>query len=303
MARLLNKVEVMGSLSRFNALMTARREAPGVVLGKPSKDIVFVGDLHGDDKVLDLIKKEFFKHAILVFLGDYVDRSPKDCPSGSIFTFLGIVEMKLEAPDEVFMLRGNHESYSYVEFSPHELPLELRHAFGAGGEEVLEMFELCFAALPLFLLCENGVFAVHGGIYPAVGSRSELLALKPGDEAALKYLTWGDPSVTKTFRGDLTKEVNFTHEQCLGFLDAIGAHVMLRGHDYSTLGYALYDDRLLTVFTSRRYQDKGHRGILVAKAPTGKDIKSVFELEVLELKGEAWVPYSLGSFDSLDADI
>lgn len=303
MSRSLVTEDVVRELSRFQELMVARREVPGPVLGKPAKDLVFVGDLHGDDAVLDLIKKAFFKKAVLVFLGDYVDRSPKDRPNGSIHTFLNILDMKLRSPDEVFMLRGNHESYSHIEFSPHELPQEMRQAFGAGGEEVLEMFERCFSLLPLFLLCESGIFAVHGGIYPAIGSRSELLGLDPGDEAALRYLTWGDPSVTKTFRGDISKEVNFTKEQCIGFLDAIGAKVMIRGHDHSTLGYSLYDDRLLTIFTSRRYQDKGNKGILVAKVPKGKDVDSVFELDVMELKGEAWVPYSLGSFGAMDADV
>ena len=216
---------------------------------------------------------------------------------------MDIVGMKLEAPEDVFILRGNHESYSLVEFSPHELPAELRQTFGAGAGEVLDMFEKSFAALPMFLLCESGVFASHGGIYKAISSREGLLAIKPDDGEALKQFTWGDPAVTKTYRGEISREVNYTKEQCLGFLDSIEAKVMLRGHDYTTLGYALYDDRLLTVFTSRRYQDKGNRGILVAKAPKGRAFSSVFELELLELNGESWTPYSLGSFGAVDADL
>jgi len=303
MEALLSPKDVCRTLKRFENLLHKRKEYPGILLGSSPRDVVFVGDLHGDLTVLGHIRQEFFGKAVLVFLGDYIDRSPKDNPTGSVQTFLEMVDMNLRSPDEVYMLRGNHETYSHLEFTPHELPLEIAKAFGEGGEGVLAQFEACFEALPLFIVTQSGIFASHGGILQNVLGREDMFKVAPGDEEALLFLTWGDPTASSTYRGDISKKVNYTQEQLVAFLGSIGASVMLRGHDYTTLGYALYGDRLLTLFTSRRYKDKGRGGIIVARTRLDKEVRSVFELEVLELRDAAWVPYTIGGFGVKDPDI
>jgi diadenosine tetraphosphatase ApaH/serine/threonine PP2A family protein phosphatase len=79
-------------------------------------------------------------------------------------TFLYLVCLKLEFPQSVFMLRGNHESrqvstrYGFY----HEIILNYGHA---------GLWMMCndvFDLLPLAALIDQDVFCVHGGLSPKI---------------------------------------------------------------------------------------------------------------------------------------
>src|SRR5512139_2495724 len=67
--------------------------------------VVFVGDTHGDlDASQQVIHRYFKKPYHIVFLGDYVDRG-----NYSEENIEYLLELKLEHPEEIFLLVGNHE--------------------------------------------------------------------------------------------------------------------------------------------------------------------------------------------------
>ncbi|MEM2373821.1 MAG: metallophosphoesterase, partial [Thermoproteota archaeon] len=71
-----------------------------------TKKAVFIGDTHGDFESSKYVFDNFDpKQYTLIFLGDYVDRGPQQLKN---VTFL--FQKKLETPDKVILLRGNHET-------------------------------------------------------------------------------------------------------------------------------------------------------------------------------------------------
>lgn len=84
----------------------------------PGTEIIMFGDRHGDVRstlsmIQELRKKNYFKSGdsfklkpdvMLVGLGDYVDRG-----NAGVETFLTMMWLKLENPEQVILVRGNHE--------------------------------------------------------------------------------------------------------------------------------------------------------------------------------------------------
>ena len=73
-------------------------------------DVVIIGDIHG--QFMDMMgmfyklkKVPGRKHTKFLFLGDYVDRGEFGC---EVMTYL--LALKLKYPQDVFLLRGNHET-------------------------------------------------------------------------------------------------------------------------------------------------------------------------------------------------
>jgi protein phosphatase len=101
---------VSNSISVKDLLARDRRLIRLTTKGKA----VFVGDTHGDFDATEKIFSRYFKTGYaLVFLGDYVDRGPN---SRDNIEFL--LEKKLEAPEQIFLLAGNHEEDSSIPFKP-----------------------------------------------------------------------------------------------------------------------------------------------------------------------------------------
>jgi hypothetical protein len=106
--------------------------------------------------------------------------------------------------------------------------------------------------------------------------------------AALVSLVWSDPVIAHTNRGIGDP---FDENELVSFLDAVHTNVLIRGHDYDTLGFSIYGDRCLTIFSSREYKDMGNGGILVACAE--KEISHATELVVEDFSSGRWRRYQV----------
>ncbi|CAM9947186.1 unnamed protein product, partial [Discosporangium mesarthrocarpum] len=88
--------------------------------------------------------------------------------------------LKIENPDKLFMLRGNHELRDvngWVEYYRDKSFLwQCQKRFGeALGEEVWEACNMVFDRLPLAAVIDHDIFCVHGGIpRPLPGSTSRV---------------------------------------------------------------------------------------------------------------------------------
>lgn len=219
--------------------------------------LMLAGDIHGDFVMARALVQRFVDSGYdhLVFLGDYVDRAPADVGT-SVPAVTYLLGVKRDMPRRVHLFKGNHESHHLLPVAPYEFDREVEAAYPGLYPTYVEAFR----AMPLMLL-GSGIFAAHGGILK--GHDVALLRqVDKNDPGVVEALTWSDPTAAQTMRGAGDP---YTGVELHAFLDGIDAGLFVKGHDYHTLGTAIYGGRCLTLFTSRRYRDCGNGGVLVAE--------------------------------------
>ncbi|MBN2192805.1 MAG: metallophosphoesterase [Polyangiaceae bacterium] len=230
-------------------------------------DLTVLGDLHGCYSCLKaaLMQSRFFDKVAafkadpqnhpdpkLVLLGDYIDRG--------MFSYQGVLRAVLQvfvaAPQHVYMLRGNHEYYLahegrvYGGVRPAEAINTLRPHLPF---EVFEHYMRLFDALPNLLLFERFLF-VHGGL-----PRDSLLKDRYRDLSSLNdpdlrfQMMWSDPSsadVIPTVLQHQSARFPFGRLQAQAFLQRLGCHTLVRGHEKVNEGFRrVYDDDNQLVIT------------------------------------------------------
>jgi predicted phosphodiesterase len=247
-----------------------------------SDKVAFVGDTHGDFETTKSIIKRFIDLDHIVFLGDYIDRAPS--PWGSIFNLTYLLLLKYRFPEKIVLLKGNHECNYIIPCFPYEFESEIIKRFGSS--KLHEKFVEVFSAMPLMVL-SNNVFAAHGGIVKDA-DLNFLKNIGKNDKTAIEALVWSDPVVSQTYRG---AGFPFSCDDLTNFLEEIHAKVFVRGHDYNTLGFSIYKDKCLTVFSSSMYKEMGNTGILVAIAD--KKVKLASDLIVEDFSTGKWRKYKV----------
>ena len=242
---------------------------------------IFVGDTHGDFTITKEVSKRFFedKTQKIVFLGDYIDRAPEDAGT-SVPNIAYLLFLKCAYPDNVILLKGNHEAASVIPCIPYEFKDEIESLYPGMHEKFLQVFN----QMPLMVLVNN-IFAAHGGILKGY-KLEQLRTVNKTDAYAIETLTWSDPVISKIDRGAGTP---FTGTDVKEFLKGIGAKVFIRGHDYNTLGTVIFGRTCLTIFSSRRYVSRGNKGILIAK--TYKEISNIKDIVIEDFSTKEWKKY------------
>ena len=209
--------------------------------------MLVVGDLHGDLETLGRILKRagdrvLERGGLIAFLGDYVDRGPKQ-----LETLLSVLKLKLEYPGNVVALRGNHEPPPRLLPYPHDYPLVLRGMFGPSGDMLYGLSMQVFQLLPHIASTPNGIVLVHGGITSKPHGLEELADPSP---KMLEELLWNDPSpmdgVAPSPRG---AGVLFGPDVTETFLAVNGASLVVRSHEPCN-GYRIdHGGRVVTIFS------------------------------------------------------
>jgi len=283
----ISKTEAKEILHRAKDMFRTQNEAKLVQI-RNAERVYFAGDIHGDFVVMQSVVKRFLEspNSHIVFLGDIVDRAPPDCPFGSVHSMLLALVLKLQFPKRVLLLRGNHEGDFLIRCPPYDLDAEVEGRFGdlSVHEDFIEVFKL----LPIMAQTSNGIFCTHGGI-PKMNDWKERDRY---DFELNAHVTWGDSLDYGIERG-FGRKFNFNREELVEFLESVGASALLRGHDYNTLGSSFYNNKGLTVFTSRKYQKYGNGGVLMASARSNKKIKDARDITVEQLIDDKWIGYVL----------
>lgn len=205
--------------------------------------VIFVGDTHGDLEATEKVIHRYLKPKnTLVFLGDYVDRGPASLENISF-----LFEQKIEHPDSLYLLMGNHEGYAVGSFHPADfwegLDAELRQRYS----EVL-------SRLPLAVSTPNGVIALHGAL-PDVSALEDINRIKPGS-AQWHQITWGDwqERAGKSLGIDpYTGRPQFGRGWFNEIMSRLGKNVLVRSHQPDAPP-TIYGKRCLTIFTSSAYR-------------------------------------------------
>ena len=156
-----------------------------------SAPVTICGDIHG--QFYDL--KELFAtggdapRTSYLFLGDFVDRG-----FYSVETFLLLLALKVRFPDRVALVRGNHESRQITQVYGFYDECVRKY----GNANVWRSCADCFDYLSLAASVDAGrVFAVHGGLSPAVPTLDAVRAIdrkqEVPHEGAMCDLLWSDP--------------------------------------------------------------------------------------------------------------
>lgn len=250
------------------------KEPPFLTLKVENGKAIFVGDTHGDFSVTKQIARRFLKERenYLIFLGDYIDREPE--PEGSLYNLLYLCLLKVNFPERVFLLKGNHEAHYSVFCSPYEFDITLIEIFGNYGNKIHKAAIEFFKEMPLMLKTENGIIASHAG-FPMHG---QAVNDKSRRDLVIDIL-WADAQISPMFRGyEIPK---FTEEQLNEFLNSIEANCFIRGHDPYLAGKTIYSKKCITLFTSRRYIS--HGGMKIAIINLSKKISNADDVNIEDI--------------------
>ena len=244
-----------------------------VRMPKPGEkfELTVLGDLHGCYSILKatVLQSKFFEkvdayrkdptqpYPLLVLLGDYIDRG--------LFSINGVLRTAMQlfvtAPDHVIMLRGNHEYYvevngtMYGGVKPAEAINTLKPLLPI---DVFRHYRTLFEEMPNMLLFDRFLF-VHGGIPKDRLVKERWKDLSSLNDADMRFqMMWSDPSTADVIPADLQDQASrfaFGRMQFRAFMQRLGSHTMVRGHEKVLPGFATsYDDddhaRLFTLFSA-----------------------------------------------------
>lgn len=253
----------------------------------PRREAIVFGDTHGDWWSTLAVADRFLANPAercLVGLGDYVDRAPDDCREGSVANALFLLELAAEFPDRVFLLQGNHEAVRRISALPHDLPEEVDALWGPERERYSRIMGLLERG-PIAALSPSGAYLAHGG-FPRSGTPATWREAfqRPSDETLMDVL-WTDAAISRISRG---LGPPFHAGDLTAFFDKCGARVFLRGHDPDITGRAAFDNRCLTLHTSRIYERFG--GVLFAHLPLARTVRSLDDVTVehAETEGQSF---------------
>jgi diadenosine tetraphosphatase ApaH/serine/threonine PP2A family protein phosphatase len=226
---------------------------------EPAGEALVIGDLHGDlDSLISILQTSGFtqklasrKDATLIFLGDYGDRGLY-----SAEVYYTILKLKLAFPEQLVLLRGNHEGPEDLTASPHDLPLQFQVRFKENGLAAYSKVRQLFPYFYNAVLVEERCLMVHGGLSPNINNIQDLARahLTHPEQDFLEDLLWSDPNdmvktvlnsprgAGKLFGKSVTETV----------LNKLCVKVLIRGHEQCPEGFKLnHDGKVLTLFSRK----------------------------------------------------
>jgi protein phosphatase len=231
-------------LMRFFDLYSAPIEGPG-------------GDIEGLD---------------YIFLGDYVDRG-----THSLETMCLLMALKIKYPNQIHLLRGNHED-RWIN-SAFGFQAECIHRLGEDPDNpaVFNHFNDFFDRLPLAAIVNDTALCLHGGIGSSISSISDIEKIKRPlevihevtniDQQLVVDILWSDPTDSDMDTGiqpNSTRDptgvgniVKFGPDRVNEFLKNNNLSLILRAHECVMDGFERFaGGQLITIFSATDYCGK-----------------------------------------------
>ncbi|CBK23654.2 uncharacterized protein [Blastocystis hominis] len=177
-----------------------------------------------------------------LFLGDYVDRGHQ-----SLEVVVLLFSLKIRYPNDIFLLRGNHESRFLS--SSYGFYQQCKRYYR--DKSIWNAMMSVFDCLPLCAIINDTVFAVHAGISPFLHSISDIEVL----DRLYCDLMWSDPAPLQGWVPN-SRGVSYTfgQDESEQFLYANNLKLIVRGHELAMEGFEkVHNGRVITVFSAPNY--------------------------------------------------
>jgi diadenosine tetraphosphatase ApaH/serine/threonine PP2A family protein phosphatase len=235
-----------------------------------------LGDIHGNfhDLLRALTTVHDFIENRIAFLGDYVDRG-----SFSLDCVLLVFTLKCVHPQNIFLLRGNHEFAT------------VNREYGFGQEiddrfpdsDLFDRINDIFSRLPLAFRLGQIAICLHGGIGPQCQSLADIAripypvaAFEPGD--IVTEIVWSDPTPETAMFIDSSRGcgVLFGRRAASIFVKSAGFSKLIRGHECVQSGLHNFGV-VTTIFSSSNYCGHGNTAAFVFMDESGEIDKKTLE--------------------------
>ncbi|KAJ4968784.1 hypothetical protein NE237_015485 [Protea cynaroides] len=224
------------------------------------------GDLHGQFGDLMRLFDEYgfpstagdITYIDYLFLGDYVDRGQH-----SLETITLLLALKIEYPENIHLIRGNHEA------------ADINALFGFRIECVERMgendgiwawtrFNQLFNFLPLAALIEKKIICMHGGIGRSIHTVEQIEKLErpitmDAGSIILMDLLWSDPTENDSIEGLRPNArgpglVTFGPDRVMDFCKKNKLQLIIRAHECVMDGFERFaQGHLITLFSATNY--------------------------------------------------
>ncbi|KAK4785517.1 hypothetical protein SAY86_002206 [Trapa natans] len=224
------------------------------------------GDLHGQFGDLMRLFDEYgfpstagdITYIDYLFLGDYVDRGQH-----SLETITLLLALKIENPENVHLIRGNHEAADINALFGFRI--ECIERMGENdGIWAWTRFNQLFNFLPLAALIEKKIICMHGGIGRSIHSVEQIEKLgRPitmdAGSIVLMDLLWSDPTENDSVEGLRPNArgpglVTFGPDRVTDFCKRNKLQLIIRAHECVMDGFERFaQGQLITLFSATNY--------------------------------------------------
>jgi len=226
---------------------------------EPVGEALVIGDLHGDfESLISILNSSSFLQRIakstdaaVIFLGDYGDRG-----THSAEVYYAVLKLKLAFPEQVVLMRGNHEGPEDLLASPHDLPMQFQRRFKDKWMEAYTKTRELWTHLYNAVLVEERYLMVHGGLPSNISGIQDLAhahMTHPAKEF-LEDLLWSDPSdsVQDFIMSPRGAGKLFGKKITVNALKKVNVKILIRGHEPCEEGFKInHDGKALTLFSRR----------------------------------------------------
>ncbi|XP_048504498.1 serine/threonine-protein phosphatase BSL1 isoform X2 [Beta vulgaris subsp. vulgaris] len=224
------------------------------------------GDLHGQFGDLMRLFDEYgfpstagdITYIDYLFLGDYVDRGQH-----SLETITLLLALKIEYPENVHLIRGNHEAADINALFGFRL--ECIERMGENdGIWAWTRFNQLFNYLPLAALIEKKIICMHGGIGRSIQAVEQIEKLErpitmDAGSIVLMDLLWSDPTENDSIEGLRPNArgpglVTFGPDRVTEFCKKNKLQLIIRAHECVMDGFERFaHGQLITLFSATNY--------------------------------------------------
>lgn len=256
MRTLLEKTIQILRRERTEGKMGRQKVIGGLVDILPEGNAIVVGDVHGDfDSLLHILRESRFLRRVeketvhLIFLGDYGDRGEE-----TIEVYFAILRLKIDFPENVVLLRGNHEPAAGLGVYPFDLPYFLRIKYPHEEKDFVSIFSYLFNVLPHAARVNEKYLMLHAGLPENIESIDDIARAHEThpETSCLEEILWNDPKAIegafpsprgagKIFGEDISQKV----------LRRLQIQTLIRSHEPCEGVAPVHGGRILTLFSRK----------------------------------------------------